>query len=452
MKLIDILQNRKSSKPKVEYEHFHDYLVHIIHQWSRTVAALGFCLVPIFFILDYFTMPEEQLDKFFLYRLAATFIALILYLILRNTSPSRKSYIHGYILSLVVGGVISLMTIDLGGFNSSYYVGLILVIIAVNLMLPWGPFHTFFNSFIVILFYILCNTIYPSSFETKNLINNMFFLLASIVIIIAINKLRFDLIRQEFDLREKLVLARDSLWGEMEIAKKIQTSLLPNKTDIGSYQCAAIMETADEVGGDYYDIIKTQLGQEWVAIGDVSGHGVESGLIMMMAQMGIATILQKNRGMKPSEILARLNRTLKTNIEKLESEMYMTILLLKLNSSNITVSGKHQDILLYHAKSQTVKTISTKGTWIGLTDEIEDYVFDISIPVEKGDLILLFTDGVTEATNSEGEMYGQERLTEKFKEEAHLPVKELLDAIHIEINSFMEIQEDDITMLVLKKT
>lgn len=451
MEIINFLQGELISRPRIEYQQFSDYLNQIIHKWSRTVAALGFCLVPVFFLLDYFTMPETQLQKFLLYRVTASLVALVLYLILRNTVPSRLSYIHGYILSFVVGGAISLMTIDLGGFDSSYYVGLILVIIAINLMLPWGPVHTSLNSLIVIIFYVACNLIYYSPFEANNLVNNMFFLLGSVIIIIAINKLRFDLISQEFHLRKELVEARDSLWSEMAIAKKIQTSLLPGETDMDTYQCAALMEPADEVGGDYYDILKTETGQEWVAIGDVSGHGVESGLIMMMAQMGIATILQKGKEEKPSIILSRLNRTLKANIDKLGSEVYMTILLLKLNSTQITVSGKHQDILLYHAKSQTIKTIETKGTWIGIADEIEHYVFDKSILVEKGDVILLFTDGVTEATNAAGEMYGQERLTETFKVHAFLPLKELLDIIKLEIESFQDTQEDDITLLALKK-
>ena len=134
---------------------FENYLNGIIHDWLKTLTALAFTLVPIFFILDYFTMPKELLARFGVYRLASTLIVLIQYLIVRQTSPSKLSYIHGYLVSINVGGIISLMTVDLGGFTSSYYAGLNLVIIGVNLLLPWKAIHSAANSLIIIFMYVL---------------------------------------------------------------------------------------------------------------------------------------------------------------------------------------------------------------------------------------------------------------------------------------------------------
>ncbi|MCP4610030.1 MAG: response regulator, partial [Planctomycetes bacterium] len=89
--------------------------------------------------------------------------------------------------------------------------------------------------------------------------------------------------------RDQIVKARDALWGEMELAKKIQTVLLPEEPKISGYKIAAHMEPADEVGGDYYDVINFE-GKDWLVIGDVSGHGVPSGLVMMMVQTAIHTV------------------------------------------------------------------------------------------------------------------------------------------------------------------
>ena len=79
----------------------------------------------------------------------------------------------------------------------------------------------------------------------------------------------------------------------MEVAKRIQTSLLPQNRRVGGYDVAARMQPAAEVGGDYYDIIQAGEDRNWIAIGDVSGHGVESGLVMMMTQTSILSLVQR---------------------------------------------------------------------------------------------------------------------------------------------------------------
>ena len=104
----------------------------------------------------------------------------------------------------------------------------------------------------------------------------------------------------------ELVKAMSALWGEMELAKKIQTVLLPRAPAISGLEIAAYMRPADEVGGDYYDVINAQ-GIDWLVIGDVSGHGVPAGLIMMMVQTAIHTVLegkpnlQAGRGIEPRQ-------------------------------------------------------------------------------------------------------------------------------------------------------
>jgi serine phosphatase RsbU (regulator of sigma subunit) len=429
---------------------FNEYLHKIIHEWSITLSALAFILVPLFFILDYFTMPQHLLPRFAAYRMIATAIPLTQYFIIKKTLPGRISHIHGYIVSLVVGGVIAVMTIDLGGFDSSYYAGINLVIIGVNLLLPWKAYHSAINGLMLIVFYVLLNLIFPNPFKTENLINNLYFMSGTVIIAVSINYVRHKLIKQEFFLRTELRKARDALWGEMELAKKIQTSLLPENGRLGEYQIAAVMRPADEVGGDYYDFFETDSGEKWVTIGDVSGHGVDSGLIMMMTQTSIFSILNRNAGYTPSKMLCSINSVIRKNILRLDMKRYMTLIALKLGDNKVTVAGKHQDIVIMRCRGD-VEIIPTSGTWIGIADDVSSVMKNHEIEISKGDMILLYTDGASEAADINGEMFGDERIIKSFKEKNSLPINEIIQNMLNEINSFQTKQEDDITIMIIKK-
>lgn len=423
----------------------------LIHSWSLTLAALAFILVPLFFILDYFTMPKHLLFKFANYRLIATAIPLIQYYILKKTQPGQLSSIHGYIVSLVVGGVIAVMTVDLGGFDSGYYAGLILVIIGVNLLLPWGAAHSAANGSMLIIAYITLNLIFPNSYRVELLVNNLFFMTGTVVIAVSINHVRFQLIKQEFNLRSELRKARDAIWSEMELAKKIQTIILPKNIRLGNYQMAAVMTPADEVGGDYYDFFETETGQKWVTIGDVSGHGVDSGLIMTMTQTSIFSVLNRTYDLTPSEMLDHVNSVIRKNLSRLDVKRYMTLCAIKLCEKKIITAGKHQDILIFRCCDQSVQTITTSGTWIGIVDDLGSFMTDQEITIFKGDIILLYTDGATEATAEDGEMFGEERLIDSFKRYSALPPENMVGYILKEIMDFQRKQDDDITLLAIKK-
>jgi len=423
----------------------------LIHQWLRTLAPLTFTLVPIFFILDFFTMPRELLQQFGIYRLVSTIIVISQFFIIRNTNPNKFSYIHGYLISLNVGGIIALMTVDLGGFNSSYYAGLNLVIIGVNLLLPWKTIHSAINSILVLVMYVSFNLISGHSYEIPIMINNLFFLSATAVVAVSINHVRYKMVRQEFDLREELQVARDALWSEMELAKRIQTALLPDNENMKGYNIAATMFPAKEVGGDYYDIIESSNDDKWVTIGDVSGHGVDSGLIMMMAQTSILSIIQNNKYSKPSTVLGSVNSIIRENISRLGSDHYMSLMAIRFNGSGMTFAGKHQDVIIYRSSSNKTEIVPSTGTWLGIADNIGKYLKNSSIPLDEGDIVLLFTDGITEANNNLGEMFGQERLKQALHLYADLPVGKLLDNIMRDVKAYSHEQMDDMTLLAIKK-
>lgn len=430
---------------------FNIFLSRVIHDWSRTLTALAFILVPCFSILDYFTMPRHLLPKFAIYRVIATLIPLLQYQIIKKTRPSKLSYVHGYIVTLVVGSVIAIMTIDIGGFDSRYYAGINLVIIGVNLLLPWEAVHSTINGIMIVAIYVILNLIFPHEYNKENLINNLFFMNATVIIAVSINYVRHRLLKQEFFLRSQLRMARDALWGEMELAKKIQTSILPTNESLGGYQISAIMDPAEEVGGDYYDFFETETGEQWVTIGDVSGHGVESGLIMMMTQTSILSILNRTRGLTPSEMLKNVNSVIRKNISRLDARRYMTLCAIKLCENKIITAGKHQDILILRDRDSSVEVFPTTGTWIGIADDLEEFMTDQEINISQGDMILLFTDGASEAMSPDEEPFGDERIIESFKKNSHKPLNDVVTNILNDMKSFQAGQHDDITLLVIKK-
>ncbi|HNJ03086.1 MAG TPA: SpoIIE family protein phosphatase, partial [Leptospiraceae bacterium] len=417
---------------------FRPYLNAIIHSWLKIMTALGYTLVPLFFVLDIFVIPKEHSDllpRFAIYRAIVTAFIIAQSIVIHRTKPSNYSFIHGYVFTVSVSMVIVMMTRDLGGFNAPYYAGLNLVIIAANMLMPWHAKHSAINGLLTVGMYVLVNSFFGGPFTWNILINNLYFLFGTVIIVAAINFVKHNLIKKEFQGRQELRLARDALWGEMEIAKRIQTALLPPDHGISGYEIAAVMVPADEVGGDYYDILDFG-DKKWITIGDVSGHGVESGLIMMMTQTSVKSMVSNDPMASPAAVLSHVNTVLKENISRLGADRYMTISALSLNGKTMVVAGKHQDIFIYRKKSRHIETVHTHGAWIGILDDITDFLTDQEVALDVGDIILLFTDGITEAENKEGDMFGEERLNDKLNEYANLPVKEIMNNILRDVTVF----------------
>jgi phosphoserine phosphatase RsbU/P len=437
----------------VTAENFADYQNALIHSWLRTLFILGATLVPVFFLLDFITIPEEHislLPRFGLYRALSTLLIVIQFIVITKTKPNHFNYLHGYLFNVAVSLAIVLMTVHLGGFESSYYAGLNLVVIAVNLLLPWKAIHSFFNGFLTIALYVGFNAFSDQNIDPKVLINNLYFMSSTVIIASSINHVKYILIQKDFDSRRSLKAARDSLWSEMEVATQIQTALVPPNFRNAGYEIATKMIPADQVGGDYCDIIHN--GDEtWVMIGDVSGHGVESGLIMMMTQTSIRTILTENPNIKPSELLIYLNKVIIENIALLKVDRYLTLTAIHLRKDEIVYAGSHQDLIVKRDGKDKLETYPTVGTWIGMLDDVSVYMQDRTLPINKGDTILLFTDGITEIGFGEKDMYGQWRLEESFIKNAHLSLTELIDKMIADALDHKTVQEDDISLLVFRK-
>jgi len=257
---------------------------------------------------------------------------------------------------------------------------------------------------------------------------------------------------------DELILARDSLWGEMELAKKIQTVLLPRETFIPGYEVSTYHKPADEVGGDYYDVINIG-NRDWVIIGDVSGHGVPAGLIMMMVQTSIHTTLNQNQNIEPAELLSIVNKTITSNIKLLNEDKYMTITVLATHKDGIfTFSGLHQDIMIYRDESKKVELVETNGTWIGLTEDISSLIKNETLLLNSNDKMLLYSDGITDAWDKESvegdrnmidDMFGLNNLQDIFQDLGDNSVDEIKNGILHELEKYNCF--DDVTMVVMHK-
>ena len=265
----------------------------------------------------------------------------------------------------------------------------------------------------------------------------------------------------EQKIRERTVqlsAAMDALWGEMELAKKLQTTLLPVSPSVREYEIAAHMVTADEVGGDYYDIINSD-DREWVMIGDVSGHGITAGLVMMMAQTSIRTILSEYPDIDPPRLLSIVNRTISENIKKLGEQKYMTMTVIAcVDNGRFYFSGLHQDIMIYRKDKALVECVETRGMWIGLVDEISQMTYLDSFELAPGDVMLLFTDGITEAVRQGIEndnepfstrLFSEIRLRDLLEKWGQQEPAVIKDRILGELKAYT--CDDDITLVILKR-
>jgi hypothetical protein len=134
--------------------------------------VLGGLLIPAFLILDWVIMPPDKLGRFFAYRALVTGLIAIQWVFIRRTAPTRWSVLHGYFLTFIAGFMISWMTVDLGGFDSRYYAGLMLVVVAVNLLLPWRPVHSAANGFLTVGMYVVLGAAFGGPFEVANLVSD----------------------------------------------------------------------------------------------------------------------------------------------------------------------------------------------------------------------------------------------------------------------------------------
>ncbi|MCP4134225.1 MAG: AAA family ATPase [bacterium] len=236
---------------------------------------------------------------------------------------------------------------------------------------------------------------------------------------------------------------------EMKIAAQIQTALLPEAPAIPGFDITAYLKPASDVGGDYYDIINSE-NSNWVIIGDVSGHGVPAGLVMMMVQASIRSYLGSHPETKPSRLLRVVNKAISYNVARMKQEKYMTITALSFNKEGSAVfSGLHLDLIMYRAASDSVEMINSEGIWLSPWKHLPWKDKDLELHMAAGDTLLLYTDGIIEAKNTENDMFTQDRLMNVIKESGVLSTEGIKEAVLSALKGYTA--DDDMTMVILKK-
>ncbi len=255
-------------------------------------------------------------------------------------------------------------------------------------------------------------------------------------------------------LNEKLNEENLQMRAEMKIAEMIQTALLPKNLENihQDFDVCGKMAPADEVGGDFFDIIRTSDDCFWIGIGDVSGHGVTPGLIMMMAQT-MHSLITMNFDVTPKDVLGMMNGILSENIgNRLEEKNFMSFTSFKyLGGGRFIHAGLHQDVVVYRKKTKQCEYIPTNGTWLNLMADISEVTVNAELQMDSGDIMVLYTDGFSELFNEEKEMLGIERIGEFVEKSASQSAEKLVQTVFNKAMAWSGGKyADDMTLLVLK--
>jgi sigma-B regulation protein RsbU (phosphoserine phosphatase) len=260
--------------------------------------------------------------------------------------------------------------------------------------------------------------------------------------------------REIIALNDRLKGENLRLGAELDVARRIQTMVLPKPNELEALpplDISAYMEPATEVGGDYYDVLEYE-GHVKIGIGDVTGHGVESGVLMLMVQAATRALVE-NGEINPKRFLSVLNQVLIKNLVRADSENNLTLSFLDYSENTITLTGQHEEVILVRASGE-VERIDTMdlGFPVGLESDIDDFLASRSLRFAQGDTVVLYTDGVTEAENPAGEFFKIERLCESAARWSGGTATEIRQGILGDVMRHLANAPllDDITLVVIK--
>lgn len=249
-----------------------------------------------------------------------------------------------------------------------------------------------------------------------------------------------------FEIADKLT-ARD----ELEVARDVQTSLIPVQAPCDSdFEISSYYETAKEVGGDFFDFIKKPDNSYLISIGDISGKGMSAALQMVQIRLIYRFIADSHSN--PKNILTRINENIFRHIKK---GLYFSMSLAEVENKKVKICrAGHTPALYYNSIDQTCTEIIQKGMALGLTDSglFENSLEEIEINSNTNDIILFYSDGLTEAMNSHKNEYGFDRLKNLLLANSSENPECIKNSILKEIAAFRGYAEvhDDITFIIMK--
>ncbi len=242
---------------------------------------------------------------------------------------------------------------------------------------------------------------------------------------------------------------------ELEIAASLQQALLPPSPSHPDFEFAGRMQPADEVGGDFYDVMRDGVTSDmWITIGDVSGHGLDAGLVMLMTQSAFASQFRANTVAVPSDTIRNVNRLLCENIaERLKDRKYVTAqVFVYRGQGRFTCAGAHQPTIVYRAKEKRCEVMEISGPWLGIDPSVQE-IPEAELQLAPDDILCLYTDGLSEARNEQGELFDLPRLVKLIGETAagYDNLDEVADTVFRVVGEYAHVRDDDWTMLLVRR-
>ncbi|MEM8857848.1 MAG: SpoIIE family protein phosphatase [Chloroflexota bacterium] len=247
-------------------------------------------------------------------------------------------------------------------------------------------------------------------------------------------------------------ISRQRMVEELAIGREIQLGLLPDTVPkIKGWEFAAVYLTATQVGGDIYDFILDEASPNHVEllVADVTGKGVPAALFMASMRSTLRTLAREEDN--PTTILRLANRAI---MEDIRSPLFLSCIFGRLNTLTGEIklaNGGHDWPLWSKASENQVETLEMPGFVLGMFKDIE--LEERSVKLSPGDALVIFTDGVTEARNKQGEFFDDERLVAVIKDNQGKSAAEIADAIVESVKAFSanHPRSDDLTLMVIKR-
>lgn len=266
----------------------------------------------------------------------------------------------------------------------------------------------------------------------------------------------FNEITDKFRKSQENLAEQERLQKEMQVAQEIQHTLLPGSfPDIEGYELASYYEAAKEVGGDYFDFVEVDKDTLGIVVADVSGKGVPGSLVMTMIRTALRTEARGNKN--AADVLAKVNDFVMNDMKR---GMFVTIFYIILDSKTRTISyasAGHNPMILYRGQSMKSYYLNPRGFPIGISlpDKalFRKSIQSDTLRLREGDVLLIYTDGITEAMNSHRERFGDERFLSTIRKFGNLSIEPMVDKLKDEIASFTGgfQQSDDITMVAIRE-
>jgi sigma-B regulation protein RsbU (phosphoserine phosphatase) len=256
-------------------------------------------------------------------------------------------------------------------------------------------------------------------------------------------------------LNDRLKAENMRMISELDLTRQIQHMLLPKNREIKEIiglNIAGFMEAAEEVGGDYYDVLQHK-GRVKIGMDDVTGDRWESSVLMIVVQTAARTWLPDNEP-EQVKILSAINSVIYDRVQRLKFDKNASLALLDYQQGMLKLTGQHEEMIVVRCNGCVERFDTIDADFqIGLDAEIAEFFVETSVQLYSGDVVVLYTDGITEAENMDKLLYGLDRLIEVIEINWQRSAAEIRDAVIKDVRSHIGEQKvfDDIALLVLKQ-